>query len=239
MAVNNETGVRQDLAAISALVHEAGALLHSDIAQAAGKLRFDVENPRVDLASISGHKIYGPKGIGALYVRRRPRVRLSPLFSGGGQERGLRSGTIPAPLAIGLGEACRIAAAEMAEDEVRIAPLRQRFLNRLSASVPVAVNGAAGGLPGCLSLHLPGVRALDLIAACPTLCVSTGSACTSADIAPSHVLTAMGLPPAEAAATLRVGIGRFTSPADIDAAASLLADAWRLCCRVAPTQAEA
>jgi cysteine desulfurase len=222
MAVNNETGVRQNLAAIAGLVHEAGALLHSDIAQAAGKLKFDVENPRISLASISGHKIYGPKGIGALYVRRRPRVRLAPLFSGGGQERGLRSGTIPAPLAVGLGEACRIAAAEMGEDEARIAALRARFLQRLG--VPVVVNGAAG-LPGCLSLRFPGARALDLIAACPSLCVSTGSACTSADIAPSHVLTAMGLTPSEAAATLRVGIGRFTSAADIDAAASLLAAA--------------
>jgi len=236
MAVNNETGVRQDLAAIAELAHEAGALLHSDIAQAAGKLPLDVENPRVDLASISGHKIYGPKGIGALYVRRRPRVRLAPLFSGGGQERGLRSGTIPAPLAVGLGEACRIAAAEMGEDAARIKTLRERFLTRLGA--PVLVNGAAG-LPGCLSLRFPGVRALDLIAGCPTLCVSTGSACTSADIAPSHVLTAMGLSEAEAAATLRIGIGRFTSAPDIDTAASLLADAWRLCASTAPIPAEA
>jgi cysteine desulfurase len=239
MAVNNETGVRQDLSAIAGIVHAAGALLHSDIAQAAGKLPLDVENPRLDLASISGHKIYGPKGIGALYVRRRPRVRLSPLFSGGGQERGLRPGTIPAALAIGLGEACRIAAADMLEDAARIGALRARFLSRLGASVPVQVNGAPGGLPGCLSLRFSGVRALDLIAACPTLCVSTGSACTSADIAPSHVLSAMGLPPAEAAATLRVGIGRFTSPEDIDAAASLLADAWRLRRTAALTPAEA
>jgi cysteine desulfurase len=236
MAVNNETGVRQQLAAIAELVHEAGALLHSDIAQAAGKLRFDVENPRVDLASVSGHKIYGPKGIGALYVRRRPRVRLAPLFSGGGQERGLRSGTIPAPLAVGLGEACRIAVAEMGEDAARIETLRARFLARLGA--PVLVNGAAG-LPGCLSLRFPGVRALDLIAGCPTLCVSTGSACTSADISPSHVLTAMGFSQAEAAATLRIGIGRFTSAPDIDTAASLLADAWRLCASTAPIPAEA
>ena len=229
MAVNNETGVRQDMAAISRLVHEAGALLHSDLAQAAGKFVINVEAPRLDLASISSHKLYGPKGIGALYVRRRPRVRLAPLFSGGGQERGLRSGTVPAPLAVGFGEACRLAADEMAQDESRIAALRGRFLGRLESDIPgLRLNGTTNGpqpLPGCLSLRFPGVRALDLIAACPDLCVSTGSACTSADIAPSHVLTAMGLAPDEAARTLRVGIGRFTSAADIDAAAFLLAGA--------------
>jgi cysteine desulfurase len=231
MAVNNETGIRQDMQSIASIVHESGALLHSDIAQAAGKVPVDVEAPRLDLASISGHKIYGPKGIGALYVRRRPRVRLAPLFSGGGQERGLRSGTIAAPLAVGLGEACRIAAQDMAADEANIGALRARFLRALGVAVPVVLNGVSNGpaaLPGCLSLRFPGARALELMAACPTLCVSTGSACTSADVAPSHVLTAMGLTRAEAAATLRLGIGRFTSLDDIDAAASLLADAWRL-----------
>jgi cysteine desulfurase len=244
MAVNNETGFRQDLPAISRLVHDAGALLHSDIAQAAGKIALDVEDLHLDLASISGHKIYGPKGIGALYVRRRPRVRLTPLFSGGGQERGFRSGTIPAPLAVGLGEACAIAAAEWRSDAARIAALRDRLLAALSRRIPgLVVHGPAAPeryLAGCLSLRFPAVRALDLIAACPALCVSTGSACTSADVAPSHVLTALGLTRAQAAATLRLGLGRFTSAADIDAAASLLAGAHaRLAHTATPSPAEA
>ena len=157
MAVNNETGVMQDLGAISRIVHAAGALLHSDIAQAAGKIRIDVEKVRLDLASISGHKIYGPKGVGALYVRRRPRVRLAPLFSGGGQERGLRSGTLPAPLVVGFGEACRIAAVEGGSDDARIAGLAGRLVERLRARVPGLVRngaGAPGGvLAGCLSLR--------------------------------------------------------------------------------------
>ena len=229
MAVNNETGVMQDLGAISSLVHAAGALLHSDIAQAAGKIAIDVENPRLDLASLSGHKLYGPKGVGALYVRRRPRVRLAPLFSGGGQERGMRSGTLPAPIVIGFGEACRIASAERVDDDARIAGLADRLLEKLRHLVPgVQRNGktAPGGvLAGCLSLRFPHTTGLDLIEACPSLCVSTGSACTSADVAPSHVLTAMGLTPEEAGRTLRIGIGRFTSTADIDAAANLLAAA--------------
>ena len=119
MAVNNEIGVVQDIAGLAAIAKQAGALFHTDIAQAAGKIPLDLTGWKVDLASISGHKIYGPKGVGALYVRRRPRVRLAPLFSGGGQERGLRSGTLPAPLIVGLGEACRLAQAEMAEEAAR------------------------------------------------------------------------------------------------------------------------
>src|SRR5438309_8695763 len=138
MAVNNETGVIQDIPALAAIAREAGALFHTDAAQAAGKIPLDVAG--IDLLSISGHKLYGPKGVGALYVRRRPRVRLAPLFSGGGQERGLRSGTLPTPLVVGLGEACRIAADEMADEAGRLAALRQRLLGRLA--VPVAINGS-------------------------------------------------------------------------------------------------
>ncbi len=227
MAANNETGVLQDLAAIAALARGAGALLHSDLAQAAGKIPIDVTALGLHLASISAHKLYGPKGIGALYIRRRPRVRLTPLFSGGGQERGLRSGTIPAPLAVGFGAACRLAQAEMHADSARTLELRGRFTARLRAAIPDVIENFADAphLPGALSLRFPATRSLDLIAACPQLCVSTGSACTSADIAPSHVLTALGFSAAEAARTLRVGIGRFTSAADIDQAVSMLADA--------------
>jgi cysteine desulfurase len=228
MSANNETGLLADIPVIAAMAHAAGALFHTDIAQQAGKCQVNVAESRIDLASLSAHKLYGPKGIGALYVRRRPRVRLKPLFSGGGQERGFRSGTLPTPLIVGFGEACRIAALEMAAEQTRIAALRHRLLARLQARIPgLIMNGPADRrLAGNLSLRFPGCTAQALMRACPDLHISTGSACTSADIAPSHVLTAMGLSPAQAAATLRLGIGRFTSPADIDAAAERLATAW-------------
>jgi cysteine desulfurase len=173
--------------------------------------------------------MYGPKGVGALYVRRRPRVRLAPLFSGGGQERGLRSGTLPVPLVVGLGEACRIAQAEMAEEAARTGALRDRLLQRLLAAIPgLLVNGSLQArLPGNLNLAFPGRDAAGLIAACPDLCVSTGSACSSAAIEPSYVLRAMGLDAAAAGRSLRLGIGRFTSAADIDFAAAALIAAHR------------
>jgi cysteine desulfurase len=230
MAVNNEIGVVQDLAAIGAIAKEAGALFHTDAAQAAGRILLDVGEMRVDLLSLSGHKIYGPKGIGALYVRRRPRVRLAPLFSGGGQERGLRSGTLPAPLAVGLGEAARLAAIEGPLDAGRVREQRDRLLAALRAEVPgVRANGhPERRVPGNLNLTFPGgVDAQAVMAAAPDVCVSTGSACSSAAVEPSYVLRAIGLPEAEARATLRIGIGRFTSPADVDRAAASLAAAWR------------
>ena len=221
MAVNNETGVIQDIAAHAALARRHGALFHTDAAQAAGKIPLDVAG--IDLLSLSGHKIYGPKGVGALYVRRRPRVRLEPLFSGGGQERGLRAGTLPTPLLIGLGLACRLAADDLASDADRIAALRQRLLDRLQAALPgLRLNGSRDHrIAGNLNLTFPAAAAA-LMAASPELCVSTGSACASAEIEPSYVLSALGLDPAAAARSLRIGIGRFTSRADIDAAAALL-----------------
>jgi cysteine desulfurase len=224
MAVNNETGVIQDIPALAAIAKEAGALFHTDIAQAAGKIPVDLTGWRVDLASISGHKFYGPKGVGALFVRRRPRARLAPLFSGGGQERGLRSGTLPAPLIVGLGEAARLAQAEMAEEADRIAALRSRLLGRLQDELPgIVVNGSmAARLAGNLNLTFPAASAVDLMARSPELCVSTGSACSSAAVEPSYVLRALGLSDAAAARTLRIAIGRFTSPADVDFAAAAL-----------------
>ena len=227
MAVNNEIGVIQDIPALAAIAKDAGALFHTDIAQAVGKIPLDLAGWRVDLASISGHKLYGPKGIGALFVRRRPRVRLAPLFSGGGQERGLRSGTLPAPLIVGLGEACRLAQAEMADDTARIAAQRARLLDALRRDIPgIVVNGSMDRrIAGNLNLTFPGAAAAELMARAPELCVSTGSACSSAEIEPSYVLRALGLPDAAAARTLRIGIGRFTSPADIDYAAAALAAA--------------
>jgi cysteine desulfurase len=230
MAVNNEIGVVQDLAAIGEAAKRHGALFHTDAAQAAGRMPVDVGEIRADLLSLSGHKLYGPKGIGALYVRRRPRVRLAPLFSGGGQERGLRSGTLPAPLVVGFGEACRVAAIEGMLDSGRIAGQRDRFLAALRAEVPgVELNGhSERRVAGNLSLAFPGgVTAQQVMDRAPGVCVSTGSACSSAEVEPSHVLRALGLPEERARATLRIGIGRFTSPAEVDLAAAALGAAWR------------
>lgn len=221
MAVNNETGVIQDIAGLAAVARQAGALFHTDAAQAVGKIPIDVQG--IDLLSLSGHKLYGPKGVGALYVRRRPRVRLAPLFSGGGQERGLRSGTLPTPLVVGLGEACRLARLEMNGEAARLAGLRDRLLAGLRRRIPeLRVNGSLRHrIPGNLNITFP-VPALDLMRAVPDLCISTGSACSSAAVEPSYVLRALGLADAAAARTLRLGLGRFTSAADVDAAVEAL-----------------
>jgi cysteine desulfurase len=192
----------------------------------APRRRGDGRGPALPL----GHKVYGPKGVGALYVRRRPRVRLAPLFSGGGQERGLRSGTLPAPLLVGFGEACRVAAIEGLLDAGRIAGQRDRFMAALSAEVPgLVVHGSRERrVTGNLSIAFPGgVTAQAVMERAPGLCLSTGSACSSAEVEPSHVLRALGLPEARARATLRIGIGRFTSPAEVDLAAAALGAAWR------------
>jgi cysteine desulfurase len=233
MGVNNEIGVIQDLAGVSALAHAAGALFHTDAAQATGKMALDAASMGIDLMSISGHKFYASKGIGALYVRRRPRVRLVPLFSGGGQERGVRSGTLPTPLVVGMGEAARIARAEWQQEAERIAVLRDRLMGQLQAALPGIVrNGdAVRRIPGNINLTFPAATAAALMGAAPNLCVSTGSACSSAEIEPSHVLQALGLDADAAARTLRIGIGRFTSPADIDAAAAMLIAAHAACSR--------
>ena len=224
MAVNNEIGVIQDIPALAAIAKSAGALFHTDLAQAVAKIPVDATAWRADLASISGHKIYGPKGIGALFVRRRPRVRLAPLFSGGGQERGFRSGTLPTPLIVGLGEACRLAALEMEPEAARIAGLRNGLMERLNAVIPgIAINGSMQArIPGNLNLTFPRETAANIMERSPDLCVSTGSACSSAEVEPSYVLRALGLNDEQAARTLRIGIGRFTSEADIGYAASVL-----------------
>lgn len=228
MAANNETGVLQDLATLAPLVEQAGALLHSDLAQAAGKIPVDVRRLGLALGSLSSHKLYGPKGAGALFVRRRPRVRVQPLFSGGGQERGMRSGTLPGFLLAGFGEACRIAREEAEQDAAHLAHLRDIFLARVRQSLPdVVVNAEASPrLPGLFSLRLPeGRRALDVIEAMPGVAVSLGSACSSAEIAPSYVLEAMGLGRDEAGRSLRLSPGRFTSAAEAERAADRLVQA--------------
>ena len=227
MAANNETGVLQDIPALAAIAKQGGALFHTDLAQAAGKIPLALDAWRVDLASVSGHKMYGPKGVGALYVRRRPRVRIAPLFSGGGQERGLRSGTLPTPLIVGFGEAARLAATEMAEETLRVAALRGRLLDRLRAALPdLVVNGSmTARLAGNLNLTFPAAAARAIMDGAPELCVSTGSACSSAEVEPSYVLRAMGVADAAAARSLRLSVGRFTSAAEIDYAAAALAAA--------------
>jgi cysteine desulfurase len=177
--------------------------------------------------SLSGHKLYGPMGIGALYVRRRPRVRLKPIFYGGGQERGLRSGTLPVAQCVGIGEAFAIAQAEGVVEAKRVGMLRDRLQAKLLTAIPGTwVNGAdVARLPGNLNLSVPGVDALDLIAAVPDVALSTGSACTSAEVEPSYVLRAIGLDDAAARASLRFGVGRFNTEADIDRAAGLISAA--------------
>jgi cysteine desulfurase len=223
MAANNEIGVVQPLAEIGALCRSHGALFHTDAAQAAGKVPIDVEAMHIDLLSISGHKLYGPKGIGALYVRRRPRVRLEPLFDGGAQERGLRSGTLAAPLCVGLGEACAISAAEIGTEAERLRKLRDRLFRALSAAVPdVTVNGdPERRLTGNLNICVPKVDAQA------ELSLSLGSACTSAAVEPSYVLRALGMPDELANGSFRICVGRFTSDAEIDFAVEHLVDAIR------------
>ncbi|MCH8925486.1 MAG: aminotransferase class V-fold PLP-dependent enzyme, partial [Proteobacteria bacterium] len=204
-----------------------GALFHSDAAQAVGKIPLDVEAMKIDLLSISGHKVYGPMGVGALYVRRRPRVRLEPLFDGGGQERGLRSGTLPLPLCVGLGAACAIAQREMAEESERLGRLRRRLHDGITARLSgVQVNGdPERRIAGNLNLSFAGVDGESLIAAMPGIAVSTGSACTSASVEPSYVLRALGLGDDLAGASIRIGLGRYTTEAEIDTAIETIAAA--------------
>jgi cysteine desulfurase len=218
MGVNNEIGVIQPLAEIGAICRAKGAFFHTDCAQAVGKIPLDVNAMNIDLMSISGHKLYGPKGIGALYVRRRPRVRLVPLINGGGQERGMRSGTLPTPLCVGLGEACAISKDEMAAEGERLRYLRDRLMNGIQAKLPeVYLNGdAEQRIPGNLNLSFAFVEGEGLMMGVKDLAVSSGSACTSASLEPSYVLRALGLDAEMAHTSLRFGLGRFTTEADID-----------------------
>ena len=227
MAANNEIGVLQPVAEIGALARERGALFHSDAAQAVGKVPLDVEAATIDLMSISGHKIYGPKGIGVLYVRRRPRARIEPLFSGGGQERTLRSGTLAPPLVVGIGEACALAAAEREEEAVRLAGLRDRLWHGLEERVGgISLNGDdERRLPGNLNIAIEGIDAIKLIEHLPDLALSTGSACTSASVETSYVLRGIGLDDRQAAASVRAAVGRFNTPGEIDFAIDHLAEA--------------
>jgi cysteine desulfurase len=220
MAVNNEIGVIQPLAEIGKICREKGAFFHTDAAQAAGKIPLDVNAMNIDLMSISGHKIYGPKGIGALYVRRRPRVRLVALINGGGQERGFRSGTLPTPLCVGLGEAAEICMKEMDAEARRLTKLRDRMLKGLQARLPeIYVNGDLDQrIPGNLNISFAYVEGESLMMGIKGLSVSSGSACTSASLEPSYVLRALGVDEELAHTSLRIGLGRFTTEQEVDTA---------------------
>ena len=222
MAANNEIGVLAPLAAIAALAHDKGALLHSDAVQAAGKVPFDVQATGVDLASLTAHKVYGPKGVGALFVRRRnPRVTIAPQIDGGGHERGMRSGTLNVPGIVGFGAAASLAVRVMDEESARLLELRTRLLDGLRGRVAdLVVNGSLDArLPGNLNVSFPGVdgEAL-LVSLCEDIAISSGAACTAAE--PSHVLRALGRKTDLALASLRFGLGRWTTTADVDRAAA-------------------
>lgn len=221
MTVNNEIGVIQPIAEIGAICRERGVFFHTDAAQAVGKIPLDVNAMNVDLLSISGHKIYGPKGIGALYVRRKPRVRLKAIIHGGGQERGMRSGTLPTPLCVGLGKACEIAAHEMGAEAEKLKGFQQTLWNKLQAELPeIYLNGDADNrVPGSLNVSFAYVEGEGLMMGVKNLAVSSGSACTSASLEPSYVLRALGVDEELAHTSLRIGFGRFSTAEDVEAAA--------------------
>jgi cysteine desulfurase len=219
MAANNEVGTLQPLGEIGRLCKERGVLLHTDAAQAAGKVPLDVGALGVDLMSLSAHKMYGPKGTGALYVRRRdPRVRLEPLFDGGGHERGLRSGTLAVPLIVGFGRACELCRDEMSTEAVRLTELRERLREGIQGQLDdVFLNGhPTERLAGNLNLSFAWVEGEALMMALRDVAVSSGSACTSASIEPSYVLRALGLDDDLARGSLRFGLGRFTTAEEVD-----------------------
>lgn len=226
IAVQNEIGTLQPLAEIGKLCKGMGVLLHCDAAQAAGKIPLDVETMGIDLMSISSHKLYGPKGVGALYLRRRdPRVKIHPRQFGGGQERGLRPGTLNVPGIAAFGEACRLARLEMGLEEPRLLDLRERFLAGLQAAIPgMQVNGCLRRrLAGNLNVSFDGVRAHALLGKLTTLALSSSSACSSADSQPSPILMNLGLSEALASASLRIGLGRFTTEDEVDFAVEKIA----------------
>ena len=219
MHANNEIGVVNDIAAIGAICREHSVFYHVDAAQSAGKIEIDVEAMKIDLMSLSAHKMYGPKGVGALYVRRKPRVRLEAQMHGGGHERGMRSGTLPTHQLVGMGEACGIAKAEMEEEQVRLLKLRKRLWNGLKDLEEVYVSGDMDQrLPGLINMSFNYVEGESLIMSLPDLAISSGSACTSASLEPSYVLRALGLNDELAHSSLRFSVGRFTDEADVDQA---------------------
>ena len=220
MHANNEIGVVNDVAGIGEVCRASGVLLHVDAAQSTGKVPLDMETMKVDLLSMSAHKMYGPKGVGALYVRRKPRVRLEAQMHGGGHERGMRSGTLATHQLVGFGEAARIAREEMAAESDRLSALRQRFWDAISDIPEVHINGDSNQrLPGALNVSFAFVEGESLIMSLRDMAISSGSACTSASLEPSYVLRALGLNDELAHSSLRFSFGRFTTEAEVDNAA--------------------
>jgi cysteine desulfurase len=227
MAANNEIGVLQPLAEIGKLCHERGVLFHSDATQAVGKIPIDVQKMGIDLLSISGHKMYGPKGVGALYVRRKnPRVQVSPIIDGGGHERGMRSGTLNVPGIVGLGKACAICHEEMSEETKRLSGLRDRLKDKIMGNLDeVYINGSwEHRLPHNLNISFAYVEGESLLMGINDIAVSSGSACTSATLEPSYVLKALGTGDDLAHSSIRFGIGRFNTEAEVDYVANRVVD---------------
>uniref|UniRef100_A0AC34R3V3 Cysteine desulfurase n=1 Tax=Panagrolaimus sp. JU765 TaxID=591449 RepID=A0AC34R3V3_9BILA len=218
MTVNNEIGVLQPIKEIGELCRKNKVFFHTDAAQAVGKVPINLNELKVDLMSISGHKIYGPKGVGALYVRRRPRVRLEAQMSGGGQERGLRSGTLPAPLCVGLGKACEIAKNEIEMDSKHVKRLSERLINGITSQLEQVVRNGdpEKTYPGCVNLSFAYVEGESMLMALKDIALSSGSACTSASLEPSYVLRAIGADEDLAHSSIRFGIGRFTTEQEVD-----------------------
>ncbi len=241
LTANNEIGTLQPIGEIGALCHKRGVLFHTDAAQAAGKVPVDVNRSHIDLLSISGHKIYGPKGIGALYVRRsNPRVQLVEQMHGGGHEKGLRSGTLNVPGIVGLGAACELAGAEMEQESTRLTALRDRLQAKLVAGLDrVRVNGSQQHrLPGNLNMTFEGVDSETLMMGVKEVALSSGSACTSAKIEPSHVLRALGLDEEAAHSSIRFGLGRFNTEEEVDYAADHIINVVRKLRELSPAFAD-
>ncbi len=223
MHVNNEIGVVSDIRAIGEVTRQHGGLLHVDAAQSAGKVAIDLSQMQIDLMSLTAHKIYGPKGIGAMYVRRQPKVRIKPPVHGGGHEQGMRSGTLPTHQIVGMGEAFALAMNEMAAENARILALRNRLLNGLTAIPAMSVNGdLEQRVPGNLNVSFGYVEGESLMLALRDLEISSGSACTSASLEPSHVLHALGLSDELAHSSVRITVGRFSTEEEVDYAVAVI-----------------
>ncbi len=223
MHINNEIGVVNDIEKIGELCRNKGIIFHVDAAQSAGKIEIDLSQLKVDLMSFSAHKIYGPKGIGALFVRRRPRIRLQPLFHGGGQERGIRAGTLPTHQIVGMGEAFKLSQTEMQSDLSKISSYRDILWNGLSEMEEIYVNGSIdNGYPGIFNLSFNYVEGESLIMALKNIAVSSGSACTSASLEPSYVLRAIGRPDELAHSSIRFSFGRFTKEEEVKSTVKLV-----------------
>lgn len=229
MAANNETGVLQPITEIGAICRERGIAFHTDAAQAAAKILINVDKQNVDLLSISAHKLYGPKGVGALYVRKGPGLKVAPQIHGGGHEHGLRSGTLNSPGIVGLGEACELAQNELPQESCRIAGLRNRLRDRITSDLDgVSINGSIEHrVPGNLNVSFSGIQGEDLLTALDDIAVSSGAACTSDHIEPSYVLKALGLSDDLAQASIRFGLGRFTTEPEVDYAAGRVIETVR------------